>query len=94
MLFSVSSFAANVTETKNVLKSGEKKTVNLSKYCDTVDYKIDVSETGTLKINITSLMEYTNVYVCDKNGTAIKPNKDKISVGDNVYFNLYGYCLY
>ena len=92
MLLSVPSFALNVTETKNILENGEKKTVNLSKYGDTIDYRIDVSESGSLKINITSLMEYTNIYVCDANGTALKPNKEKISVGDTVYFNLYGYC--
>ncbi len=85
LTFSASS--ESIEDTAKTITSGTKYTTKLRNYGDTADYKIKLSKSGELKINITSEMNRLALYLYDSNGKIIDTGDDVTTSGDAWYFS-------
>lgn len=68
---SVTAGAASIEKTAKSIESGKKVSMTMKKNTD-YDYKVTLSEKGTLKLNIASETESLTIQVIDKNGKVVK----------------------
>lgn len=77
---SVTAWADSIADTAKNINSKEEITTKLYAYDDTADYKIYVSKSGMLELNVKLKMPNAFIYVYDENG-------EKISVADYDYIS-------
>lgn len=80
--------AASIADTAKARYNGDSFSIKLSDGKNH-DYKVKLTKSGDLKINLTSACEYTHVYVFDSDGSRLKysENDSKVSSGGR------GYCF-
>ena len=86
--------AASIEDTAKAIDSGKKVSFTPSggnmwsgKY---YDYKVTLSEKGTLKLSINTQGEKTCIKVIDSNGSSVKLSDKKVTTGSAYYSSYYG----
>ena len=82
MAITALTFSANsesIADTAKNITSGQSVTAILNDYADTADYKINVMQSGTLKISLTAEMHDCYVYVYDSNGNKLNVTSHTIT---------------
>ncbi len=82
--------ADSIFDTAKEITSGKSYKITLEDEGDVSDYKVEVSDKGTLSINFTSNMEYLNIFVMDSDGASIKLS-DKEAKSGRYYNDNYGF---
>lgn len=89
----VSAGAESIFDTAKEIKSGSRYTSSHPKTWDCADYKLIVSESGELRIDVTAGLEGMILYVFDSNGESIDCDNYNIKTGslaklaDGIYFD-------
>lgn len=87
--------AASIENTAKTIDSGKKISFTMKNdqyFSNTYyDYKVTLSEKGTLKLSFTSKAQQTFVKVLDSNGNAVKLSSKNVSTGSANYYSYKGY---
>ncbi len=86
----VSVSADSIFDTAKKITSGKKYKITLENEDDVSDYKVEVSQKGTLKINFTSNMDFLNIFVMDSDGASIELSDKDVKSG-SYYNDNYGF---
>ncbi len=78
--------AESIYDTAKSITNGQTVNTVLYNTGDYVDYKVNVTSSGLLKLSLTAKMQYTNIYVYDANG-------NKVPVANHTYTSS-GYTNY
>lgn len=70
----VTASADSIYDTAKEIKSGVEVTATGIGFNECADYKIKVTKSGTLSLNLTIGMDYANVHVLDSDGNGVKYN--------------------
>ncbi len=82
VMLAVPAGAESIADTAKAIKSGKSYSAILPSGGNTADYKITVSKSGTLKLDIVSGMEHSYVYVYDSDGNEVHSIKAEAISGD------------
>lgn len=82
VMLAVPAGAESIEDTAKTIKSGKSYSAILPSDDNTADYKITVSKSGTLKLDIVSSMQYSYVYVYDSDGNKVTSIKTEATSGD------------
>ena len=85
--------SAGIEDTAKSISSGKAVSTTLYSIWDIADYKINVTSNGTLKIALTSEMNYCNIYVYDVYGNKVRVANESVSAGGYSYSQI-GYSDY
>lgn len=69
--FAVTASADSIYDTAKEITSGKENKVTGVGYIDCVDYKVKVTKSGMLSLNVTAGFEYGNLWVYDSEGNAL-----------------------
>ena len=86
----VSAGAESIEDTAKAIDSGKKVsfTPEVSAWSNQYkDYKVVLSEKGTLKLSFTSLAKEVNVLLLDSNGDTVEPSESKASTGSVTFWS-------
>lgn len=87
--------AESIADTAKSKKSGDSFSIKLNN-TDDHDYKVKLTKSGDLKINLTSAAATTNIYVYDADGNKLLPTssacKDTTGKSYKSTFSSYTYC--
>lgn len=82
VMLAVPAGAESIADTAKAIKSGKSYSAILPSNYDTADYKITVSKSGTLKLDIVSVISKSCVYVYDSDGNKVTSIKTEATSGD------------
>lgn len=85
----VTSSADSIEDTAKAIDSGSK--VSFKPTGEWKDFKVTLSEKGTLRLNITTKSKYSLLKVLDSNGKSVKPTSEDIATGYTGYSSLNGW---
>lgn len=82
--------AASIEDTAKAIDSGKKISFTMKERQGLIgyiyyDYKVNLSEKGTLKLTFDTKVNYSKVKVLDSNGNAIKLSSKSVSSGSAIY---------
>lgn len=81
VMLAVPAGAESIADTAKAIKSGKSYSAILPSDDNTADYKITVSKSGTLKLDIVSSMQYSYVNVYDSDGNYVTSIKTEATSG-------------
>lgn len=83
--------AASIEDTAKAIDSGKKVSLTLKEAqllkCTYYDYKVTLSEKGTLKLSFSSNVSRTGVKVLDSNGNPVELSSKSVSTGSAYYYS-------
>ena len=79
--FAVQTGAESIEDTAKAITSGKTYAAKLPKCYDTADYKITLSKSGELKLQVITYMNCLHVSLYDTNGNRIKASSHKADTG-------------
>lgn len=82
VMLAVPAGAESIADTAKAIKSGKSYSAILPSGGNTADYKITVSKSGTLKLDIVSVISKSCVYVYDSDGNKVTSIKTEATSGD------------
>lgn len=82
VMLAVPAGAESIADTAKAIKSGKSYSAILPSNDNTADYKITVSKSGTLKLDIVSVISKSCVYVYDSDGNKVTSIKTEATSGD------------
>ena len=82
VMLAVPAGAESIADTAKAIKSEKSYSAILPSNYDTADYKITVSKSGTLKLDIVSVISKSCVYVYDSDGNKVTSIKTEATSGD------------
>lgn len=82
VMLAVPAGAESIEDTAKAIKSGKSYSAILPSNDNTADYKITVSKSGTLKLDIVSVISKSCVYVYDSDGNKVTSIKTEATSGD------------
>ncbi len=93
--FAVTASAESIADNAKAISSGKSYSTKLYKSGETLDYKIKVSKSGELKLNITSQMREVDVYLYDTKGNTIGALDLQAKTGTTTWaWDGYVYCVW
>ena len=90
--FAVTASADSIYDTAKEIKSGVEVTATGVGYEECADYKINVTKSGTLSLNLTIGMDYSYVYVLDSDGNSVKYSDYQEIAGNVSWYTDSFYC--